>query len=93
MFFMCSQVLSPVKGGPAGVHNLNRLLKEQLNPRGGDGVSEGDKVIQPSLMSALIDTSIRCDMRVAWAFVDTLSARGCCLRRLQVRIRRAPKRR
>ena len=47
MCFMCSQVLSPVKGGPAGVHNLNRLLKEQLNPRGGDGVSEGDKVIQP----------------------------------------------
>ena len=46
MRFMCSQVLSPVKGGPAGVHNLNRLLKEQLNPRGGDGVSEGDKVIQ-----------------------------------------------
>ena len=40
------QVLSPVKGGPAGVHNLNRLLKQQLNPRGGDGVSEGDKVIQ-----------------------------------------------
>ena len=40
------QVLSPVKGGPAGVHNLNRLLKQQLNPRGGDGLSEGDKVIQ-----------------------------------------------
>ena len=28
------------------MHNLNRLLKQQLNPRGGDGLSEGDKVIQ-----------------------------------------------
>ena len=49
------QVISPMKKTPAGVHNLNRLLQQALNPEG-EGkqekvyptrvLREGDKVMQ-----------------------------------------------
>ncbi len=46
------QVLSPMNRGPLGVHNLNALLQEQLNPSGqeipfgGRRLRLGDKVMQ-----------------------------------------------
>ncbi|MFH1060470.1 MAG: ATP-dependent RecD-like DNA helicase [Pseudomonadota bacterium] len=42
------QVLSPMHRGPLGCANLNRLLRESLNPRaaGVEGLAGGDKVMQ-----------------------------------------------
>lgn len=44
------QVLSPMRRGPLGVHALNELLREELNPSRGEeelfGMRVGDKVMQ-----------------------------------------------
>jgi exodeoxyribonuclease V alpha subunit len=53
-YFDCApsdvQVLAPMYRGPAGVDQLNRTLKERLNPAGGRravaGFHEGDRVVQ-----------------------------------------------